>query len=74
MEKSIPILKKLFFPKWLITLNTWLNLGERSDEKSKEIQKWYEGWKNLFLKNYFQFDEIKKEFKDALILIFKHNN
>jgi hypothetical protein len=70
--KIISILKKHFFPKWLNTLQRWLTEGEITEEKFYEIQKWYEGWKNYFMKqNMMNFDEIKTEFKDAMMLIFK---
>jgi hypothetical protein len=71
-EKIISILKKHFFPKWLDTLQKWLVDAEITEVKINEIQKWYEGWKNYFTKNnLMNYDVIKTEFKNAMMLIFK---
>ena len=70
--KVVTIFKKHFFPRWLNTLHKWLSEGELNEEKFNEVQKWYEGWKNYFTKqNLLTYEEIKTEFKDAMMLIFK---
>ena len=72
MEKCIEMLKNKFFSKFIKVLDHWLKTGELTKEKKEEIQIWYKGWKELFSKNYLQFEEIKNEFKDALILIYNY--
>lgn len=75
LDKCVPILSKHFFPKWLDALQNWLTQSEITQQKFNEIQTWYEGWKKYFTK-YVLFDseEIKSQFKNALMLIYKYSN
>lgn len=71
-EKCVEILKNKFFNKFIKVLDQWLKTGKKTKEKKEEIEIWYKGWKELFKDNYLQFEEIKNEFKDALILIYNY--
>lgn len=71
-EKCVEILKNKFFNKFIKVLDHWLKTGKKTKEKKEEIEIWYKGWKELFKDNYLQFEEIKNEFKDALILIYNY--
>ena len=40
----VSLLDRVFFPKWHLTLATWL---DSSDANYQEISKWYSGWKSM---------------------------
>ena len=71
-DKCMVVLKEKFFPKLISVLDHWLKIGELTNDKKEEIEKWYKGWKELMKNNYLKYEEIKNEFKDALILIYSY--
>ena len=71
-EKTIEMLKKYFFPKFLKKIDNFLYI-KTTKERIETVKKYYEFYKETIPKQIIQNDEIQKLLKDSLILIYKYS-
>ncbi len=70
-SKTIEMLRKYFFPKFLKKIDNFLYL-KNTNENIETVKKCYEFYKEIIPKFIIENDEIQKLLKDSLILIYNY--
>ena len=70
-SKTIEMLRKYFFPKFLKKIDNFLYL-KNSNKNIEIVKKCYEFYKEIIPKIIIENDEIQKLLKDSLILIYNY--
>jgi hypothetical protein len=64
------LLLEFFFPKWISTLQIWLEDGSIENNAYEEITHWYSGWKHIFVATeLIELPQVLAEFNSALHLM-----